>query len=72
MKAHGLETDDDKQARLEAERQAEEEKRLMAISISEEEDREEQRKRDARLERELLAPIQGTLYSSEFEQTNYR
>mgnify|MGYP005991935679 CR=1 FL=1 len=72
MKAHGLETDDEKEARLEAERLAEEEKLLMALSLTEEEEREAKRKDDARLERQLLAPIQGTLYASEYETTSYR
>jgi hypothetical protein len=72
MKAHGLETDDEKEARLEAERLAEEEKILMALSLTEEEEREAKRKDDARLERQLLAPIQGTLYASEYETTSYR
>jgi len=72
MMDHGLETDEEREARLEAARLAEEEKLLMAVSLTEEEERETARIANARLERESLAPIQGTLYSSEFEQTNYR
>jgi len=72
MKEHGLETDDEKEARLEAARLAEEEELLMILSLSEDEERDAQRKVNERLERESLAPIQGTLVSNEYETVNYR
>ena len=73
-RAHGQETDDEREARLkrEHEKQQEEEDKLMAVSLMAEEEAAKKKAEDERFEKEHLSPVQGVLYHTQFETTSYR
>jgi hypothetical protein len=71
-RAAGLETEEEIAAREKALKEAEEERALMAVSITEKEEAEKKRREEERLERDTLGPLQGVLYKSTYEQTSYR
>ena len=77
-KSHGLETDDEiaareaKEAEIKAIKDAEEEEAIMAIDFMADEKMEEERKKNARLEKESYSELRGVLHKSEYETTSYR
>ncbi len=66
--AHGVETLAEKEAREQAERDAEEEKKLMAISLEKEREEAEEKKRKDRLLLETFEPTLGVLSSQKNEE----
>ncbi len=73
-RAHGQQTDDEREASLkrEREKQQEEEDKLMAVSLMAEGEAAKKKAEDERFEKEYLSPVQGVLCHTQYETTSYR